>query len=1488
MRTAFFDGTSSRPARLGLALVAVVGLWLSLGGASALAAVEAHPQLTEFGSFSNPNGIAVDESTGDVYVADIGTDTVYKFNASGNPVNFPSLGSDALTGNATPAHSFSFPVAAQGTPAAIAVDNSASPSNPSAGDLYVMDAGHGVIDKFSPEGKYVGQITGFAPATGSPEENELLGLAVDATGGVRVDVRPSLKGAVAIDVFDDSSANQLVAKQLNPNAYEGRFSGVPEAFQETSGFAVGPTGDDYLLYQSCSCVAKLGQQLAGLGNLENREPESSVVAVGVDPATGHVYVESHSSIAEWDTGAMNGTKEAVSPDGPEGGGTLVGERFTAPQLSGSTGQGGLAVDGASGEIYVSNPTNGKVYVFGSELPAASTGAASGVTKETASLNGAVDPRGVPLSSCEFQYGVADEWGQGSYDHTVLCKQTPAEIGSGHGPVSVSADIEGLTPGLLYRFRLLAGNAGGVGETSGLLATAGVGFGIKGFGVSFLNEDGAPDTQAGSHPYKMVTNIEFNSRFLRTESNADSPYVREPDGTLKDLAVDLPPGLVGDPNATAKKCTLQQLIYDEGLGAQESLCPGSSRLGDLHLEYSNHIYYGSYKFDEPVFNIEPPRGVALQLGLRYDLPDLFINNGLLTGGDYPIQATIVNAPPAAPVIDSTLTIFGEAGQQLVLEREQALRENKKPTTEETNATLKPFLTLPTGCNGPLRSTIEVDSYQEPNNNVKKEAITRNSAGTPVALTGCSRLRFPPTITVVPDTTNASTSSGLTVGVHVPQTAAQNAEGLAESALRDTTVELPAGVALNPAGANGLEACSEDLAGFEIGRGVSGSGFEEFNPELEPGVKTPLFTPTPIESLQPGVSLCPDGAKIGTVKIKTPLLEHELEGSVYLASQESNPFGSLIAMYLMVEDPVSGSTIKLTGEVQLCEGAGQVIDGVSCQGQGQIITTFKNTPDLPFEELQLHFFGGERAPLATPSRCGTYTTTAEFTPWDGNGAVTSESSFQIEHGPGGGACPGTSLPFSPSLTGGATNLQAGAFSPFTLTMSRKDGEQNMQSVEAHLPPGMLGVLSNIELCPEPQANLGECGANSLIGETTVSVGVGNEPFTVSGGKFYLTGPYNGSGACTVGTVGCAPFGVSFVVPAKAGPYDLANTQSNHPPCDCVLVRGKIEVNPETSAITITSNPPGTPDAIPTSIAGIPLEIQHITATTTRGDFQFNPTNCSKMEATGTIHSSEGGLDTIGVPFQVTNCADLKFEPKFTVSTDGKTSKAEGAGLTLKVTRASGPESDQANFAKVKVELPVQLPSRLTTLQKACTAAQFNTNPASCPAGSVIGHVKVLTPVLPVPLEGPAYFVSHGGEAFPSLIFVLQGYGVTLDVVSTTFINKAGITSGTLKALPDAPFTSFELTLPEGPHSALAANGKLCGKNLVMPTEFIAQNGAEIHQRTPIAVTGCAKAKPLTRAQKLAKALNACKKRAKGKRAACVRRARKQFGPLKKTKKKVHDAR
>jgi hypothetical protein len=142
------------------------------------------------------------------------------------------------------------------------------------------------------------------------------------------------------------------------------------------------------------------------------------------------------------------------------------------------------------------------------------------------------------------------------------------------------------------------------------------------------------------------------------------------------------------------------------------------------------------------------------------------------------------------------------------------------------------------------------------------------------------------------------------------------------------------------------------------------------------------------------------------------------------------------------------------------------------------------------------------------------------------------------------------------------------------------------------------------------------------------------------------------------------------------------------------------------------------------------------------------------------------------------------------------------------------------------------------------------------------RATTPVLPTPLTGPAYFVSHGGEQFPSLIVVLQGYGVRIDLVGATFISKTGITSSTFENVPDVQVSSFELYLPEGPGSALAANGNLCKKKLLMPSTFTAQDGAQLKQNTVIKVTGCPKATAAKAARhKKAKAARAARHRHHG---------------------------
>jgi hypothetical protein len=919
------------------------------------------------------------------------------------------------------------------------------------------------------------------------------------------------------------------------------------------------------------------------------------------------------------------------------------------------------------------------------------------------------------------------------------------------------------------------------------------FGVERYELTPEEEGGAIDTQAGSHPFQLTTTLMLNQ----------TPQDKASGGMVKDLRFKLPPGLIGNPSPFPQ-CTLSQFFTFSGsIGNQ---CSATTVLGVARVTVNE---FGT--LISPVFNLEPSVGEPARFGFMFPGTPVMLDTSVRTGGDYGVTVRVDNIPQMVDFLSSQVTFWGVPGDPRhdISRGSGCLSQGACTQTEGHNP--PPFLALPGSCGAPLQSVVEADAWAQPGVFQFFDLGAR-----PLALDGCERLPFTPTISVVPDGQAGSTPTGLTVGVHVPQDVSLNPTGLAEADVKDTTVALPVGMALNPAAADGLQACAEEQVALSV--------------DVLAG--------------------CPEASKVATVEIKSPLLPNPLTGEAYLATQNANPFGSLVALYLVARDPVSGILIKVAGEVKL--------DPVT----GQLVSTFKNTPQLPFEDLKLHFFGGSRAPLSTPASCGRYATTAAIAPWSGNGPAEPTSEFQIVSGPNGRPC-ANPLPFAPSLTAGSPNIQAGAFSPFTMTMSREDGNQSLKAVRLHMPPGLAGALSSVQLCEERQANAGTCGPDSLVGETIVSVGLGSDPFSVRGGKVYITGPYHG-----------APFGLSIVNPAKAGPYDLGQ----------VIVRAKIDVDPVTAALTVTTDSSG-PYAIPQIIDGIPLQIKHVNVNVNRAGFTFNPTNCNPMAITSTIESVEGASSAVSVPFQVTNCANLKLAPKFSVSTSGHTSKANGASLTAKVVEPAGAMGTQANLTKVKVDLPVQLPSRLTTLQNACRDKVFESNPAGCPPQSIIGHAKVITPLLPVPLIGPAYFVSHGGEAFPSLTIVLQGYGVTVELVGTTFISKSGITSTTFRTVPDVPFNTFELTLPQGKYSALGANlpakakGSFCGQKLVMPTLFAAQNGLEIHQNTPIAVTGCAKAKALTRKQRLAAALNACRKKHNhDKRVACAREAHRKYGAIK----------
>jgi hypothetical protein len=983
-------------------------------------------------------------------------------------------------------------------------------------------------------------------------------------------------------------------------------------------------------------------------------------------------------------------------------------------------------------------------------------------------------------------------------------------------VGIAVTVAGGVSGVLANRVTIAG--GGASSATNVsdpvtVSSTPAGPGLGGWDVWFTNANGTLDTQAGSHPYEATFVNDFNEL-------ADGKRVG---GEARDLEAVLPPGFFGDPGATPQ-CTRTQL------DAQH--CPPQSQIG---IDNPGRVLNGggvTAIIGFPVFNMVPPPGVADEFAFTFSGFTVYFDTGPSSADGYRL-VTHINNIPEAEVALNILTLWGVPAEA------SHNAQRCGPGSEygsNPNFTVfcglssglspKPFLTLPTSCEGPQPFTLrQLSTWKDPSVNSERTVPSHDNNGTPQGFTGCEKLSIEPILSTVPDTSFADTPAGLTAEVKVPQENLENPTGLVAATLKNTTVTLPEGLVINPGQAAGLKACQEPEAN------IHGEG-----PQT-----------------------CPLASKVGTVKIQTPLLEGELEpeleGDIYVL--QSNP----PELKLLLAASGDGIYLKLVGTVHLNPQT------------GQLTTTFAETPELPFTDLKLSFSGGAQAALATPTLCGSYSTTSDFTPWTTpyGEDVFPSSSLTIDAGTLGTPCPSSPLPFSPSLIAGATTDQAGGYTSFSLLLQRGDDQQRIEKLQFKAPQGLSGMISHVPLCEEPQAQAGTCPASSQIGHTVVASGPGPFPLIVPEpgrpeAPIYLTGPYEG-----------APFGLSIVTPVIAGPFNLGT----------IITRAKIEINPYTAQITVVTDP------LPQIIDGVPTDLREVDSVIDRPEFMFNPTNCDSSSFSGTASGTPppgvggaGATAPIESHFKVGSCQSLKFTPKFTASTSGKTSKAKGASLTLKVARETGPSSQQANFTLAKIELPKQLPSRLTTLQKACTAAQFEANPAGCPAASDIGHVKVTTPILPVPLEGPAYFVSHGGEAFPSVIFVLQGDNVTIDVVSTTFISKSGITSATIKTVPDQPFTSFELSFPEGAYSALAANGNLCAQTrtittkhkitkkvhgktvhktitthttkggralnpLQIPTEFIAQNGLEVHQNTPVSVSGCSKTKPAKKAVKHKKA-------------------------------------
>jgi hypothetical protein len=950
----------------------------------------------------------------------------------------------------------------------------------------------------------------------------------------------------------------------------------------------------------------------------------------------------------------------------------------------------------------------------------------------------------------------------------------------------------------------------------------VSFGIASFDFYKDALNGSQETQAGGHPYELTTTIDLDTE-LREDVGGGTGKLQGFPASVekpKDVVVDLPLGFAGSTLA-APECTEAQLD-------SESYCPPDTVVGHITTEPASGTS-GADKINGPIWNLVPEHGHPAEFGYIDSLKGTHIAGYVSvvpTPAGYVLQF-VANDIPELTLSQIVVTFYGDPAEEQAETRQQQTEiEVGHPVAREIPGVQVPFFTNPTACsNGPQVAKIWIDSWHNPARfdpgtlipTDLEESAWKKAESVSPPVTGCDALQFTPELGVQPTTHEADKPSGLEFETKLAQSEIFGTN--ATPALKDLTVDFPAGMTVDPSSADGLGVCTNAQIGYE---GSTLFDFSQAPPE------------------------CPESSKIGSLELETPLLPGKLNGEVFLASQNENPFHSTFAIYVVVDDPVTGVVFKVAGELK------------ANPQTGQLTSVFDENPQLPFSVLKVHFFGGPRAELATPPNCGLYTTNSVMEPWsapDSGPSGTPFSNYLIDENCATG--------FNPAFAGGSTNLQAGQYSPFVGSFERQDNDQELGGLTMNLPPGMLADVASVPLCPEEQANAGTCPESAQVGTVEAGAGPGPNPLFVPG-KIYLTGPYNGG-----------PYGLSVVVPADPGPFNFG----------LVVVRQSLRINPFTAAVTAVSNPFPTildPTAPNGQTTGIPIKLRRVDFDINRPGFTFNPSNCSKLAVSGAITSTQGAASNQVVPFQVTNCATLKFAPKFVVSTTAKNSKAYGTSLTTKLSYPSAPQGTYADIARVKVELPKQLPSRLTTLQKACTLVQFDTNPANCPSESKIGYATVHTPILAGALSGPAIFVSHGGEAFPTLTMVLQGDGVTIEIVGTTYISKAGVTSTTFKTVPDSPFSTFELTLPEGKFSALTALGNLCTQKLTMPSEFVAQNGAESHVDTPVSVSGCAKAKVLTRAQKLAKALESCRKdKKKDKREACEKAARKKYGPVKKSK-------
>jgi hypothetical protein len=828
----------------------------------------------------------------------------------------------------------------------------------------------------------------------------------------------------------------------------------------------------------------------------------------------------------------------------------------------------------------------------------------------------------------------------------------------------------------------------------------------------------------------------------------------PNEHVKDVRVDLPRGLAVNPEATEAKCEEAELNKDE------KLCPPASQVGVDEATGTATVFAKlTIKEKFPVYNMVRKSGQPARFGVEINSKKLEAFPKLQ--GHIYLEGGISWHKEAATAENSGVETgdYHEYFEIKEIATEPEVVESRLifwgvPQEEQTAPTEPPRAFI----------TLPSTCAEKPITYLHADsyeapgnwAVLANQ--TPLTATGCSSLAFDPSVSLLPGATQSDQPDGATTGLHVPQ--ATNEPSKPNSPDVETAVvTLPEGMTLNPAAAHGLVGCG---------------------------------------SAENAAGACPAASQIGTFSVNAPGIPAEaLKGGVYVGSPEAGKgpeSGGMYRILLIGETAQYGVGLHLEGRVS------------ASTSTGRLTATFAGAPQVPVEDLTLTFNPGARAPIANPLSCGKIAPAGQITPYGGEPAKAAKANeFVIDGNGTGGACP-SPLPFSlvQSLTP-QSPANAGAYDAPGFSLTRATGQQYLSRISTTLPPGLVGAIPSVPLCAEAQANAGTCTATSQIGTVTVAAGAGKEPYSFTG-RAYLTGPYGG-----------APYGLSVVVPAVAGPYNLGE----------VITRAGITIGLYSGRVTVTST-------LPSIVGGVPLRLQSLNVSVNRPNFLFNPTSCAPLATESVLTSTFAASQSLSSPFQVGACRALAFKPGVSASSTAKTSKLGGASLEVKVTEGA----HQADIRELQLQLPKQLVARLTTLQKACLAAEFETGPppGTCKPTARVGTVTVHTPVLPDPLKGNAYFVSHGAASFPDLDLVLQGDGVEVVLVGHTHIAHSSITTSTYESLPDVPISSAVVNLPMGSSSAVSANGPLCRANLFAPTTIIAQSGAKITENTKISVTGC----------------------------------------------------